>query len=200
MTDKYPVTINQKSGLNSDGDQSQQVNIGDTYIQSNSAYKKLVSLPHSSITFDPNSLKEIIVTIDEGMGKLEFESVDFFTAIDISLKNELNKHSVDYFEDVVVMDFYPHFHKLDQFFAIKDIQQTIQPKVDQIIKRLNRQIIALQGNDSFEAVLIKLSNKLIDENYEQLKNKDDQILLILYYFYCNCCIGRKTKEEKNVTT
>jgi len=198
MNDKYSVTVNQKSGLSSEGDQNLSISIGDTNIQSRSAYKKLISLPDSLITFDPHSLKEIITTIDEGMSKLDLDEVDFITQININVKNELNNHSVDYFEDVVIIDFYPHFYKLDNFFATKEIQNTVQPKVDQIIKRLNRQITALQGDDSFEAVLIKLTNALIDENHEQMKNKEDQILLILYYFYCNCCIGKKTKEEKNV--
>lgn len=200
MTSTKLVTINQKSGLSSDGDQSQAITIVDTIIQHSSPYKTLVSIANSAITFNPQSLSDIIISIDAGMAGLETETVDFSIAIDINLKNELNNHSQEYFEDIVVVDFYPHFHKLDQYFALKSIQQTIQPKVDQIIGRLNRQIIALQAGDKFEAVLVKLTNKLIDEKHDDLKDKEDQILLVLYYFYCNCCIGKKTKEEKNAPT
>jgi hypothetical protein len=198
MTDKkYNVTVAQNSGLNSDSSQKQQVQIGDNHyhIDQYKTYEKLVSIHQSPITFDPSSFKEIIVSIEAGINIIDEELIDFTTSVNINQKNEINNHSKEFFEDFVELDFYPQFYKLDRFFELKEIQRSIQPKVDNLIKSLNRQIRAFQGPEKFESILLKITAKLIDTNYDQLKNKENEILLILYYFYCNCCIGKKTKEE-----
>lgn len=197
MTDKK-IIINQDSGFNSDAEQSQTVHVGDQY--QGDVYKKLVAIHDEIISFDPHSLKEIIVEIDKGIKDPEFGQIDYSTGIDIKEKNGINNHSIDYFEQFVELDFYPQFYKLDQFFALKENQHSLQNKVDRVIKSLNRKILAFQGTQCFEGVLLNICTKLIDENYATLKDKEDEILLVLYYFYCNCCIGKKTKEEKNVSS
>lgn len=197
MTDKkFNVTVTQKSGLNSDSNQKQNVNIGEHFhLPENKVYEKLVAIHEGNIVFDPGLLKEIIVTIDAGIKEILDEQLDFATSINIDKKNELNNHSKQYFEQCVELDFYPQFIKLDKFLGLKENQKTLQPKVDRIIKSLNRQIIAFQGAEPFEAILLKICLKLIDTHYEHLQGKDNEILLVLYYFYCNCCIGIKTEEE-----
>ena len=198
MTKKeLSLTITQSKGIGSSGDQVQTILAGEHYHTE--VYKKLVSIHNSNVSFDPQSLKDIIIDIDHGFKEYNFDPVDF-EGIDINLKNEINNHSKDYFEQFVEMDFYPQFYKIDAFLGLKVNQLELQPKVDRVIKNLNRQIITFQNNESFEAVLLKICTKLIDENHSSLQGKDDEILLILYYFYCNCCIGKKTKEENNVTS
>lgn len=199
MTDKkINVTINQGSGLGSDTDQTQKVELIGEYHKYGDVYDKLVSIHGSPITFDPKSLREIIVQIDAGIDSVCDDSIDYSIGIDIDEKNLINNHSNDYFEEFVEEDFYPQFYKLDEFFALKENQRSLQAKIDRVIKSLNRQILANKGEIKFEVILLQVTNKLIDENYEKLNNKEDEILLILYYFYCNCCIGKKTKEEKRV--
>lgn len=203
MTEKkYEITVAQSSGFNSDATQNQKLMVGDHYhidkYKSVDVYAKLVTIHQGQITFDPHSLKDIIVKIDEGIKDFLNEQLDFSTSIDINKKNEINNHSKEYFEQFVELDFYPQFHKLDKFFGLKENQLKLQPSVDRIIKTLNRQICAFQGNESFEAVLLKISSTLIDNAHDHLHDKEHEILLILYYFYCNCCIGKKTTEEKNV--
>ena len=199
--DKYSLTLNQNSGFNSDASQNQQLNIGDHYhLAEAQVYNKLVAIHNSPITFEPSSLRDVILAIDDGISIIENCLNDFSTGIDINLKNEINNHSKEYFENFVEIDFYPQFYKLDKFFELKENQQSLQPKVDNVIRSLNRQIIAFQGDEKFECILLKICSKLIDSNHHQLSGKDDEILLILYYFYCNCCIGKKTKEEKSAVT
>lgn len=199
MTDKkYNIELSQTSGLGSKSDQEQIINIGDQYH--GNVYKKLVSIHNSPISFDPNSLKDIIISIDEGIDSIDCEPIDFSTSIDIDEKNKINNHSNEYFEEFVEVDFYPQFYKFDEFFSLKANQKVLQKRVDRVIKSLNRQILAHQGNEAFETVLLNITSKLIDEKYDSLKDKEDEILLTLYYFYCNCCIGKKTKEEKNVNS
>ena len=199
MTDKkYELTVNQKSGLSSNGDQSQDILLGDHYH--GNVYKKLAAIHEGQLTFDPQSLKEIIIKIDQGIESINVEPIDFSTSIDINEKNKINNHSRDYFEEFVELDFYPQFYKLDNFFGLKENQNTLQIKTDRVIKSLNRQILAFQGQGNFEIILLQICKKLIDENHDTLKDKEDEILLIFYYFYCNCCIGRKTEKEKNDST
>lgn len=198
MTDnKFNVTVTQESGFNSDANQKQNVNIGEHFhLPLNKVYEKLATIHESNIVFDPGLLKEIIVTIDAGIQEILDEQLDFVTSINIDKKNELNNHSKEYFEQCVELDFYPQFFKLDKFFGLKGNQKTLQPKVDRIIKSLNRQIIAHQGSELFESILLKICLKLIDTHHDSLQGKENEILLVLYYFYCNCCIGKKTEEEK----
>lgn len=191
------ISIEQKSGIASGGKQEQTVLIADqVHLHADSAYKKLVEIHAGGITFDPALLKDIIVTIEAGVNEILDEPIDFTLGISIEEKNNLNNHSKEYFEQFVELDFYPQFYKLDRFLGLKENQKSLQPKVDRIIQSLNRQIVAFQGNEQFEAVLLKICAKLIDTHHEQLQDKDSEILLVLYYFYCNCCIGRKTEEEK----
>ena len=199
MAKDREVNVYQKSGLGSDSDQSQSVQIADT-IYNGSVYKKLVNVHNSLITFDPNSLREVIIHIEEGIDTVSPEPVDYELGIDIEAKNKLNNHSEDYFNEFVKLDFYPLFYKLEEFLRLKENQRKLQPKLDRVIKSLNRQIYAHQGTDNFESTLLNITTKLIDENHEKLENKESEILLILYFLYCNCCIGRKTVGEKNVDT
>ena len=198
MTEKkYEVNVTQQSGLGSAADQAQNVQVGDTYYAD--VYKNLVEIHEGQVTFDPHSLKDIIVEIEAGIKDVFVEQLDFSSSIDINKKNVLNNHSEEFFEQFVELDFYPQFYKLDQFLGLKENQLILQPKIDRIIKSLNRQIHAFQGKEKFEAVLLKISSKLIDKNHNHLQDKENEILLILYYFYCNCCIVKKTVEEKNVS-
>lgn len=201
MTDnKIDVHIKQNSGLRSDAEQEQNIQVIGEYNKYGNVYDKLVSIYSSPVTFDPKSLREIIVQIDAGIDSVDSQPIDYSMGIDIDEKNQINNHSNDYFEEFVEVDFYPQFYKLDMFFALKENQKTLQKKVDRVIKSLNRQIIAHQGINKFETVLLEVTSKLIDENYNNLKDKENEILLILYYFYCNCCIGKKTKGEKSVNS
>lgn len=191
------ISIEQKSGIASGGSQEQTVLIADQiHLHPDSAYKRLVEIHAGGVTFDPVLLKDIIVTIDAGINEILHEQIDFTLGISIEEKNKLNNHSKEYFEQFVEIDFYPQFYKLDRFLGLKENQRSLQPKVDRIIQSLNRHIVALQGNEQFEALLLKICTKLIDTHYLQLQGKDNEILLVLYYFYCHCCIGRKTEEEK----
>jgi|TARA_Y100001970_G_scaffold86789_1_gene109465 hypothetical protein len=199
MSKDRGISISQSSGLGSDSSQNQQIQIADN-IYNGSVYKKLVNIHSNPITFDPNSLRDVIIHIDEGIDSVDTESIDYDLGIDIEEKNQINNHSDEYFDEFVKLDFYPQFYKLEGFLRLKENQRKLQTKLDRVIKSLNRQIFAHQGNEYFESILLKITTKLIDENHENLKNTESEILLILYFLYCNCCIGRKTKEEKNASS
>ena len=189
------VTVNQGSGLASKGGQDVDVTINTAPHYHDNAYKKLVSIHNGSLTFDPHSLRETIVAIDEGIEQIpEDEAIDL-TGIDIVEKNEINNLSPDYFEEFVELDFYPQFHKIDKFLELKENQTGLQKKIDRIIKSLNRKMLLNEDDIRFEVLLSKIADKLIDEHHDTLSDKEELILLVLYYFYCNCCIGKKVKDN-----
>jgi len=186
---KKVIDASQKSGVGATGDQTQHITLIDKYYSGD--YGKLATINDGHITFDPSHLKDIIVTIDEGIQGIDETPLDFSPGTDLAVKNEINNHSQEYFENIVELEFYPQFKKIDKFLALRVNQETLQPRIDRIIKSLNRRIQAFQGEHRFEVILLKIADKLIDSRHETLGDKDHEILLVLYYFYCNCCIGKK---------
>ncbi|MBB6521147.1 ABC-three component system protein [Pseudoteredinibacter isoporae] len=189
------VNINQDSGLASKGDQGVEVTVNSGPQYHGNVFKKLVSIHNGNLTFDPHTLRDVILTIDEGIEQINDAGPLDLTGIDISKKNKINNLSSDFFETFVELDFYPQFYKIDQFLGLKENQSKLQVRIDRIIKSLNRKILTNQDSLRFEELLLKITDKLIDEHYDTLSEKEDLILLILYYFYCNCCIGKKVGAD-----
>jgi hypothetical protein len=82
---------------------------------------------------------------------------------------------------------------LENFIRLKENKE-LQEKLESIIKDLNRRILAFQEDNietKFEKILLDISQNIINNNYTLMKSKESQILLLLYYFYTNCLIGKK---------
>lgn len=164
-----------------------------------SSFKNLTQTSNGVITFDPSTLREVIVSIDKSVEKLEYKATDFIS-VDVEKKNKLNGLSQDFYDDIIAIDFEPYFAELDSFLKQRE-NEDLQLLVNNIVNNLNRKISMKRRHyETFEELLDSISDALWDAEYIALKNKEDSITFFLYYLYANCFIGKKTEEEKDATT
>lgn len=197
MSDKNEINIKQSQGLGSTG--HQEVNIDKSIHNYPLVYKHLVKTHTGSITFDPNSLRDVIIAVAAEYDELEQKPTDF-GSISIEKKNELNNLSQSFYHEIIARDYEPYFFELDIFLKER-ASEDLQGLVGKIIKSLNKKIMAgAHEFESFEGLLVSIENTLLDSQYNYLSDKEDSISLFLYYLYANCFIGRKTEEESDVKT
>ena len=186
------ISINQSQGIGSSG--SQDINIDQSVHNYPLVYKNLVKTHKGTITFDPNSLRDVIVAIANEYDELEQKPCDF-GSMSIEKKNELNNLSQSFYVQIISRDYEPYFFELDRFFKTR-ASEDLQGLVGKIIKSLNKKILAgYKEFETFEELLMSIENVLLDSQYNFLCSKEDSISLFLFYLYANCFIGRKTEEE-----
>lgn len=186
------IHINQSQGMASSG--SQKINVDQSIHNYPLVYKNLVKTHKGAITFDPNSLRDVIVVIAAEYDELEQKPNDF-GSISIEKKNELNNLSQSFYNEIISRDYEPYFFELDSFLKQR-ASEDLQGLVGKIVKSLNKKILAgYKDFESFEELLISIETVLLDSQYDSLNDKEDSISLFLFYLYANCFIGRKTKEE-----
>ncbi len=186
------LVINQSQGLGSSG--SQEINVDQSIHNYPLVYENLVKTHKGSITFDPYTLREVIVAVADEYEGLEQKPSDL-NSISIEKKNEINNLSQTFYDEIISRDYEPYFFELDIFLK-KRASEDLQGLVGKIVKNLNKKIVAGYNEfETFEELIISIENVLLDSQYESLKNKEDSISLFLFYLYANCFIGRKTKEE-----
>ena len=186
------IHINQSQGIGSSGEQ--EIKIDQSIHNYPLVYKNLVKTHKGAITFDPNSLRNVIVAIADEYDELEQKPCDF-GAISIKKKNELNNLSQSFYEQIISRDYEPYFYELDRFLKQR-ANEDLQGLVGKIIKSLNKKLLAgYQDFNNFEELLLSIESVLLDSQYESLNDKEDSISLFLFYLYANCFIGRKTEEE-----
>ena len=186
------ITVNQSQAIGSSG--NQELNVDQSVHNYPLIYKNLVKTHKGAITFDPNSLRNVIVAIANEFDELEQKPCDF-GSISIERKNELNNLSQSFYEQIISRDYEPYFFELDIFLKQR-ASEDLQGLVGKIIKSLNKKILAgYKDFDTFEELLLSIENVLLDSQYEFLSNKEESISLFLFYLYANCYIGRKTEEE-----
>lgn len=192
--DSVALIINQKSGMGSETAQAVHVHVN----KSVKVHCHLTTIKTNNLTFNPQQLKTVIESIDDGLSEFHTQGrVSFEPGICMTSKNKLNKFDQEFFDDVVVDDFYPQFTKIDRFLSLR-VNESLKGKVDRIILSLNRRIKAHSSHGLFfQELLYEICDALIDKEKDALEDKEEQVLLVLYYFYSNCCIGKKTEEEKN---
>lgn len=186
------INITQSQGIGGSG--QQEINVDQSVHNYPLIYRNLVKTHKGSITFDPNSLRDVIVAIANEYDELEQKPCDF-GSISIEVKNELNNLSQSFYEQIIARDYEPYFFELDRFLKQR-ASEDLQGLVGKIIKSLNKKILAgHQDFETFEELLLSIENVLLDSQYEFLKDKEESISLFLFYLYSNCYIGRKTEEE-----
>lgn len=186
------IIINQATGIGSSG--AQEVNIDQSIHNYPLTKKNLIETHNGAITFDPNALRDVIVVIASAYDGLEQKPNDF-GSIRIERKNELNKLSQSFYDQIVARDYEPYFFELDKFLKQRT-NEDLQGLVGKIVKSLNKKILAgCKDFESFEDLLMSIENALLESQYSDLNNKEDSISLFLFYLYANCFIGRKTPEE-----
>ena len=105
-------------------------------------------------------------------------------------KNELNKLSKNYFEDVIKKSL-EDFDKIRQFLS-DSINQDIEEIYADAASELNAKI-ALKREQfyEFEQVLETCYDNMVRDNADILKGKKKLVRTLLHYMYCNCDIGIK---------
>lgn len=187
--------IDQKKGMGGAGNQS--VTINHTHIEQlqDKKYKHLAKTHIGSITFDPASLREVILSLDT-VYKINGDVGSDFTSVDVDKKNEINGLTQEFYDELIAVDYEPYFNQVDDFIKQRE-NEDLQQTVLNIAKSLNQQIFNKRPEyANFETLILDLHDKLIDEEYERLKGKETIVCLILYYLYASCLIGKKTDGEK----
>lgn len=198
MSDEpFNIKVVQKSGMGSKANQNVKVEL---HVPVRT-HQHLATIRAGNLTFNPGKLRDVIQSIDAGLSEFHIDGqVSFSPGVCMVKKNELNNFDQEYFDDVVIEDFYPQFLSVDRFLNLR-VNEPIKAQVDRIILSLNRRIKGLKSNQLFfQELLFEICDALIDKEKESLEEKEEQVLLVLYYFYCNCCIGKKTLEEKDAGT
>lgn len=192
MTDKPNIHIDQSQGIGSKG--SQSVVIDQSVHNYPNSYKNLVKTHNGAISFDPNSLRDVIITIAGVYDELEQKTKDF-GSISIEDKNKLNGLSEEFYKEIISRDYEPYFFELDIFLKKRE-NEDLQGLVGKIVKSLNKKIIVgRKAFESFEHLLISIEEALLDSKYDSLEGSEESISLFLFYLYANCYIGKKLDGE-----
>lgn len=143
------------------------------------------------LQFDETDLKEIITLIHTSIPdnkELENASHDL-TFIDKDKKNELNKLSQEYFDDVIKKH-YIYFNFIKTFLS-DPINTKIKDLYEDTIDELNAKIAIFRNEyAAFENILEELYDHVITSNPD-LKFKKRLVRVFLNYMYCSCDIGKK---------
>lgn len=145
------------------------------------------------LQFDESDLKSIIEVFHTHIPSketLEKSNVDF-DFIAMEKKNELNKLSQEYFEDVIKRH-YPYFESIANF--LKDpINSKLKESFDDLVDELNAKITIYRNEYvMFENLLDALYDFVIHNNVEfEGSGKKRLIRVFINYLYCNCFIGKK---------
>lgn len=146
------------------------------------------------LQFDESDLKEIILLIHSSIpDKNELEKATHdLNFIDKNKKNELNKLSQDYFDDVIKKHYiYFDFIKI---FLSDPINLNVKDLYDDTVDELNAKIAVFRNDYAvFENILEELYDHVISSNPD-LKFKKRLIRVILNYMYCSCDIGKKNYD------
>lgn len=137
------------------------------------------------LSFDENDLKEIINSfskVDKKKGELPK-----IPKRDIEKKNELNKLSKEYFNNVIKKNLL-YLEQIREFLT-NPINSEYLGKYENTIDDINEEIIIHRDEfDKFD-LIFNFLYKFIVENNPELKSNRSLVRLFLHYMYYNCDIG-----------
>lgn len=145
------------------------------------------------LQFDESDLKSVIEAFHKYLPSsdaLDKNVVDF-SYVEMEKKNELNKLSKDYFENVMQRH-YSHFESIHSF--LKDpINKLLKEQFDDLVDELNAKITIYQNDFyAFERLLDELYDYVISNNKEFFGSGRKRLVRVfINYMYCNCFIGKK---------
>lgn len=139
------------------------------------------------LEFDEEDLKEIVLAfseLDVKKGKLP----EIPEKRNIEKKNELNKLSKDYFDDVIRKNL-EDFKQIEDFLR-DPMNKDLLKKYENTIDDLNEEItIHRDEYEKFDLILNHLY-KLVLSKFPELKSKRRLVRTFLHYMYYNCDIGK----------
>lgn len=145
------------------------------------------------LQFDESDLKNVIEAFHKYLPSsdtLDKNVVDF-RYVEMEKKNELNKLSKDYFDNVMQRH-YSHFESIRSF--LKDpINKPLKEQFDDLVDELNAKITIYQNEYfAFERLLDELYDYVISNNKEFFGSGRKRLVRVfINYMYCNCFIGKK---------
>jgi hypothetical protein len=114
-----------------------------------------------------------------------------FSLIDLQRKNELNNLSAEYFQQVVLEQHEPYFHRIDSFLK-NPVNAEIAALYYQIVDELRSKIAANRGQfDCFEFFLINFADIAVHSQPSGVKLNRQALNVLLSFMYMGCDIGRK---------
>lgn len=139
------------------------------------------------IEFNEEDLKDIVLTFS----KLDVKKGDLPKIPeerDIEKKNELNKLSKNYFDDVIKKNM-PYFEQIRTFLSEPNNKELLN-KYENTIDDLNEEItIHRDEYEKFEMILNHLY-KIVLGRFPELNLRRALIRVFLHYMYYNCDIGK----------
>ena len=139
------------------------------------------------LEFDEEDLKEIVLSFS----KLDVKKGDLPEIPeerDIEKKNELNKLSKDYFDNVIKKNM-QYFEQITEFLSNPDNKDLLN-KYENTIDDLNEEITIHRGEyEKFELILNHLY-KIVLSKFPELDFKRTLVRTFLHYMYYNCDIGK----------
>ena len=139
------------------------------------------------LDFNENDLKDIVIAfsqLDISKGDLPEIPEDR----DIEKKNEINKLSEEYFNDVIKRNL-TYFEQINDFLQNPDNKKLLD-KYNNTIDDLNEEItIHRDEYEKFEMILNYLY-KIVLNKFPELNSKRALIRVFLHYMYYNCDIGK----------
>jgi len=139
------------------------------------------------IEFNEEDLKDIVLTFS----KLDVKKGDLPEIPeerDIEKKNELNRLSKNYFDNVIKKNM-PYFEQIRNFLSEPNNKELLN-KYENTIDDLNEEItINRDEYEKFEMILNHLY-KIVLSKFPELNSKRALIRVFLHYMYYNCDIGK----------
>lgn len=140
---------------------------------------------------DTRQVINALYTAVIGNQTLEGDSRFDFSAIDLQRKNELNNLGAEYFQQVVLEQHEPYFHRIDSFLK-NPVNAEISALYYQIVDELRSKIAANRGQfDRFEFFLIAFADIAVQSQPSGVKLNRQALNVLLSFMYVGCDIGRK---------
>lgn len=143
------------------------------------------------LQFDESDLKEIIIALHDDIPTKDALMKDYkgLSYLTLDKKNEINKLSKDFFDDVIKKNFI-YFETIQKFLG-DSINSKFKDLYEDTIEDLNAKI-TLNRSDygQFEELLEAFYDHVISNNPD-VRGKKRIVRIFLHYMYCNCDIGKK---------
>lgn len=162
-------------------------------------HNNLLEVPDLNLIFDPFEVKEAIdICYQVVEPNKEYPARDGEKkVIDLADKHKLNNFTSDFWEYAITPRFEVLFNRFKSFIQLR-ANVDIAKKLEEIGQHIHIEIESKRsknGTTAYEEYLQGIANTILDHRYEELSGKRDTVLLVLYFLYQQCSIGRKTKKE-----
>jgi len=139
------------------------------------------------LEFDETDLKDIVEAFSE-LDIKKGDLPDIPEDRDIDRKNEINKLSKVYFDDVIKKNM-TYFEQIQQFLS-NPINKELLQKYENTIDDINEEItIHREEYDKFEMILNYIF-KLVLGRFPELNDRRSLVRVFIHYMYYNCDIGK----------